>query len=283
MIDLQNIHNAVMIQVPCLVKALPTSHGTRIIECEASCEEVDLEGDVVLQQALLNSAHFFVKSGMIDLEHYGEIGERLGIADPTSYIIGRPLAVTDLGGKRTGVRAEIMRSQDGSFDPSINRFDSFWKSLQSNPPVTWYSSIFAIPTDWDNCGEKSCSHGAIRYVIKEMEWHSLAMTRHPMNNKIKGAARIVKANQYIELAKAWAPPHHDEQPQPDASPTKFSMKNLRATYDNHIAKDCPFAGPGIISRGVFKEHFEGCGGMTEDSADILSHALFSSLLADMRS
>lgn len=276
MIDLENLDNAVVISVPSLIKALPASenNGARIIEVEASCEEVDLEGDVVLQQALLNSAKHFVSKGMIDLEHYGEIGERLGIADPTSYIIGRPLAVTDLGGKRTGVRAEIMRSQDGSIDPGNNRYDSFWKSLQSNPPVTWYSSIFAFPTDWDNCGEKSCTHGATRYVIKEMEWHSLAMTRHPMNNKIKGAAKIVKANQYIELAKAWAPEPPKEV---------FSMKSLRKTYENHIVKDCPFGGPGIISRGCFQQHFEECGGMTADSADILSHALFSSLLVDMRS
>ena len=44
--------------------------GRRIIEFECSNSECDLEGDVILQKALMDSKDSFLRSGHLDLEHY---------------------------------------------------------------------------------------------------------------------------------------------------------------------------------------------------------------------
>src|ERR1700743_2718026 len=108
------LDDAVIVDFPILIKAATTAEGRRMIEVEASSEECDSEGDVILQKALLGSAKSFVRTGHID--HISEMGERMGIPNPESYIIGHPTEVKDIGGGRTSVVAEIMRSKDGKMD-----------------------------------------------------------------------------------------------------------------------------------------------------------------------
>jgi hypothetical protein len=56
--------NAIVARIPALIKArLPDASGRRIVEVEASTEEKDVDGDVVLQESLLKSAATFVASG----------------------------------------------------------------------------------------------------------------------------------------------------------------------------------------------------------------------------
>src|SRR5690242_6874067 len=100
---------ALCIDIPVLIKA-KTDGDRRLVEVEASNEAVDSEGDIIKQSALLGGASAFVATGHLDIDHYSEIGERLGIANPTDYIVGVPVEVKDLGKGRTGVLGELHKA-----------------------------------------------------------------------------------------------------------------------------------------------------------------------------
>ena len=198
----RNPDNAIIMAWPAIIKARPEASGRRIVEVEASTEEVDADGDIILQQALLQSAETFVATGHLDLDHKSELGHRMGIADPASYIVGRPLDVRKGPNGRTFVEGEISRSLNGKSDPVRNRYDEFWESLQRDPPVQWFSSIYGWPLDLDDCTEGECSNSeATRWIIKKIDWRSLAFTRTPKNTALTSAARIITAKAYIELMK----------------------------------------------------------------------------------
>lgn len=198
--------SVVVFDLKCIIKAGIDAKGERIVELEASNEQVDLEGDVILQKALLDSADTFIRDGHLDIDHLSEIGDTLDppIADPLSYIVGIPTKVTDLGGGRTGVTCQITKSADGTVNTERNKYDMLWESLNRKPPVAWRASIFGYPKldEIVDCSATSCSHGATRYLVKGIDWRSLAFTRTPMNNKITGFATIVSAKSYSNIMKA---------------------------------------------------------------------------------
>lgn len=197
----------IIVSFPVIIKAAQHADGRRTLEVEASNPSVDAEGDVIEQSALLNSAKNFLDSGFIDIDHIGEIGTRLGIPNPESYIIGKPLEVNDLGSGRTGVIAEIFRSPDGIIDIVKNRYDSVWESIRTG--VRWKASVFGYPEEngVDDCRGKVCASGARRFHIKAMLWKSLALTRSPVNTEITGYAKIITAKSYIAAFMAAAKTH----------------------------------------------------------------------------
>ena len=197
---------AVIIELPMLIKA-STQDGRRIVELEASVEKCDLEGDVILQSALMKSRDSFLRSGHLDIEHYSEIGDRLDppIPNPASYIVGRPIDVVDLGNGRTGVVGEIAKSADGSYRPDLFMYDMLWESLNRVPPVKWLASVYGypIPEEVVDCTQSSCTHGATRYLVKGLDLRSLAFCKNPMNNHIVGAARVVSQKSFVQaMSKA---------------------------------------------------------------------------------
>lgn len=259
----------------CIVKSRPDA-TRRLIEIEASSEQRDLEGDVILQEALLNSADSFIKNGHTDVDHLSEIGARYGIANPSSYIIGHPLEVTDLGNQRTGVVIEIMQSNDGSTDIQKNKYDEFWDSLQKN--TRWMASVFGYPIHGliDDCSEVACSHGATRYLIKGLDWRSIAVTKNPMNQTLTGNAKIITAKAQIEhLQKSMDYPLTADSMPVYTAPR--SMDEIWGSYERHIAKDCPMSG-GVNTRMAFKAHFQGCCGLDTEQSNILAHALMMMLI-----
>lgn len=300
------MREAVLISIPTIIKAVSDDTGRRLISVEASNEAVDSEGDVILQAALMGSAASFVKTGHIDIDHISELGDRLGIANPTSYIIGRPLEVKDLGGKRTGVVAEIFRAHDGKVDPLAHRYDSFWESLHTDPPVMWRSSIYGFPLDGQTEDHRDRG-GNKRFVVKGIDWRSLAMTRNPINTDIRGYAKIVTAKAAVaEMIKSgsFGPgvgqspfdqtnPFGVETVNSGGSPGAFgashmmahprNMDDLVGQHARHISKDCPWSG-GADTRSGFKAHFEKCCGAHPDVADMMAHALmYHRLLEKKRS
>lgn len=287
--DLNSLE-AILFNCRTVVKSSTDSKGNRMVEVQASSEDVDGEGDIIRQKALLNSADTFLKSGHIDIDHLSEIGDRLGIADPTSYIIGRPTDVKDIGSKCTSVIWQVFKAKDGEFDPKKNRYDSFWQSLQTNPPVKWASSIYGYPQDdgVEDCREKTCASGATRFIVNKMDFRSLAMTRNPVNDSITGFAKIVSSKAFVRefmkggnfgeaLARSYptaagavvASDVAQEYVPPMATP--WNMDELVGQYHNHI-KACAHTG-GMNSVEGFKDHFKQCCKSGEQAADILSHAL----------
>ena len=256
---------AVVACIPVIVKARPMdASGRRVVEVEASCEAIDYDGDIVMQKALIDSAPSFVATGHLDLDHKSEFGARLGIPDPTSYIVGRPLEVTAGADGRTFVKGEISRSIDGQNDPVRNRYDEFWASLQRDPPVMWFASIYGWPTDLDDCSAGQCSaSGATRYVIKGIDWRSLAFTQAPKNTSLKSPTRIVTAKAYMaELAKA--------QGLDTSLPPTAKLPDTVAD----AAQPCPncevHKAPSVLG---YRKHFAACKGCSEGMSDILAHAV----------
>jgi hypothetical protein len=289
--------DAVMIDFPVMIKASTGPDHRRVVEIESSVQKVDSEGDLILQSALLNSAESFVKTGHLDLEHLSEVGTRLGIRDPESYIVGRPLKVWDGGETRTFVQGEIMRSADGTHDPVRNRYDALWDTLTADPPVLWRASIygFPLPGEVEDCTDKVCESGAWRYIVKGIDWRSLAFTRNPMNDHIKSPVRIVTAKAFIDgfakngnIAYDSTMPHLGPPPKPyDDSPPALptigqsmmlAPRNMHDAIGQHphILRECAEA-CGVNTTVGFRKHFETCCGMDGDAANVYAHALMHHL------
>ena len=304
---------AIIIEIPMLIKA-STQDGRRIVELEASVEKCDLEGDVILQSALMNSRDSFLRSGHLDIEHYSEIGDRLDppIPNPSSYIVGRPIDLLDLGNGRTGVVGEIAKSNDGSFRPDLRQYDMLWESLNRTPPVKWLASVYGypIPEEVVDCTSSTCTHGATRYLVRGLDLRSLAFCKNPMNNHIVGAARVVSQKSFVTaLSKAnsfWpdssdifgadsaepllasmvgglpgsvggsAIQANDTQTTTPTAPMNCpaSIDEMWGEYQRHILRDCPAYDMSIGNTlGFFRDHYMQCRGLPFDKADILAHAL----------
>lgn len=251
---------AFIIRLPTVIKARPAeASGRRLIEVQASSEALDADGDVVLQESLLKSATSFVNTGHLDIDHISEFGHRLGIPDPSSYIVGRPLEVKAGPNKTTFVEGEISRSIDGKVDPTRNRYDEFWQSLQRDPPVIWFSSIYGWPTDLEDFSKSNSPGGATRYLIKALDWRSLAFTRSPKNTALNSPARIVSAKSYmLEMAKSYMP----------ENTVPASMLEIAK------AADCPVCQVGTLPSLLgYRRHFSICKGYSTGVADIYAHAV----------
>lgn len=307
LLDLDPAANFI-IEMPILIKAIPNSSGKRLISFEASCEEVDLEGDLCSQQALLDSTDSFLK-GFIDLEHLGCIGSRYGL-NPNDFIIGRPTRVFDMGGGRTGVEGELFSGHP--------KADHVWVTLTKANPESWKSSIYALPKPGGIISAESLPEserqGATRYIIKAVEWQSIALTKTPVNNKIKDTVKIVKSEAFLkamdgkidEVLKSYnytdvtlpgpminnvaaglqgpdfgqVPtnnPHDGNQanshPQIQHMFPPRSREELHGHYHGHIALGkCKHAGgKNPVSTATLRDHFMKCAGMDYHAADI--HAL----------
>ncbi|HLX54165.1 MAG TPA: hypothetical protein VKR58_09495, partial [Aquella sp.] len=192
---------ALIVQIPIMIKSLSKS-GKRIISFEASAATLDFEGDVITQQALLKSADYFINNGFIDCDHYAELGRNpdyawLGIKNPDSWIVGKPLEVFDLGNYRTGVKAEIKSGP--VHDPLVNKYDWLWQQLH-NEQGEWKASVFGYPgadTEEGGCTIGTDGHVcATRFLVKSFRWHSTALTRNPINKSLKHSVQIVTAKSF---------------------------------------------------------------------------------------
>lgn len=273
---------ALCVQIPVIIKA--HSEGERrLVSLEASNESVDSEGDVILQSALLNSAESFIKSGHLDIDHISELGSRLGVKNPTDYIVGVPIEVKDLGGGRTGVVGELHKGGTGR-----EKADELWSSLKAEPPVRWSASIygFPLPGQVEDCRVSKSTSGAkaTRFFVKGLDWRSLAFTRNPVNKAITGAACIVTAKSMIEIIKGRVPNGGIARTLTGVENPNFILpprnrEEMMGHFLYHMQRgNCPCSG-GIIGNSImsFAEHFMQCCGETPWDADLKALALMQLL------
>lgn len=268
---------ALCIQLPVIVKARQDG-DKRIVEVEASNEEKDSEKDIIKQAALLESAESFVKTGHLDIDHLSEIGDRLGIARPSDYIVGIPVEVKDLGGGRTGVVGELHKAGRA-------KADELWESLKADPPVRWQASIYGFPKAGQvvDCRVTKGGPEDTRFIVNGLDWRSLAFTRNPINTAIKGAARIVTAKSMLAIMKSRGATSLEDigKAYPEKTvPTDYILpprnrEEMMGHYHYHIAGGrCPYAG-GSMGNSVanFRDHFRNCCGEPDWDADIKALAL----------
>lgn len=254
---------AVIVQFPILIKAHIAS-GKRILTLESSCTSLDSEGDVITQDALLKSAEYYLEEGHIDIEHYSELGKLpqydwLGIRDPDSWIVGKPVEVIDLGNYRTGIKAEIYQSPDGKIDPFVNKYDWVWQKIL-NEPGMWKASVYGYPgNDTQDGGCVIGTDGqvcATRYLIKSFRWHSTALTRNPINKSLKYPVQIVTAKSFAaklgNIDKELLNPMMN-------SHKIFYREGLRKSYFSHMLINCPETNAGRnVNVNSICNHFMKC-------------------------
>jgi hypothetical protein len=274
------------ISIPAVIKA-STESGRRIIEVQASSQDLDSEGDIIRQTALLESAKSFISRGIIDIDHLSEIGHRIPNLPqpPAHYVIGRPLEVKDIGDGCTAVKAELFQYDESN--PATHKAQEIWQSLTTDPPIPYRASIFGYPTADGYVDVRSAksaeTYGATRYLVSKMDWRSLALTRRPVNDSLTGVARVCTEKALIKalsMRKSYMEPIETGSPAGDfiannmlAPRTREELKG--AHWVEHIKKGrCPHAG-GTLGNSVssFREHFCNCCCMDPWQADLAALAL----------
>lgn len=173
---------------PC-IKALPAMEGgQRMLYLQASTEVRDLQGEKVLTAALVESIPYFLRYGRIDLDHASVLGEIRGHrVNPYAYEIGKPLDAR-MDGDSVWVKAAIFASTDKTSTGNswTEAADLFWDSLHTSPPVTWYPSVAG-----DVYSEESAvENGKPTQVIRRMRWHSIGLSRTPVNQKVQAVTTM---------------------------------------------------------------------------------------------
>jgi uncharacterized protein YegP (UPF0339 family) len=154
-------------------------HGNFIFEVEASNENLDLQGQIVLQRALLDSKDHFLTNGVISYDHQhkrrGYDGQT--ISDP-SKVIGEPLSVkTD--GQKTIVVGKLYKSNKIAQD-LIEKIKDGSTRIRAS-----VGGIFPkIKKDAKTGIEK----------IVGVLWNELALTTSPVNSTVSPAF----AKSYLE-------------------------------------------------------------------------------------
>lgn len=145
-------------------------HGNYIIEAEASNENLDFDGQVVLQRALLDSKDYFLKNGVISWDHL-----HLRNNDP-SFIIGQPVGVEKRGTK-TFVKAVLYKGNKIAEDV-VSKLKSgatiIKTSVGGKRPV--------IVTDFDTKLKKPVEK------VASVLWDELAITFKPVNQTLTPVA-----------------------------------------------------------------------------------------------
>lgn len=159
-----------------MLKATPITEGQeRFIYLEASNESLDLQGEVVLAKALADSAAYYLKFGNLDINHYTQIGAKVGIPNYELFEIGRPVDVS-VQGSSTFVKGQIYSGSG----PAAERANSFWSSLtELNPPARWYPSVGgsviakSVVIDPETKAKKA--------LVNKVRWTNIGFSKTPVN------------------------------------------------------------------------------------------------------
>lgn len=164
------------VSIPTLLKSTPHEEdGERALYIEASNEDVDHQGEVVLQKALTDSAPYYLRHGNIDLSHFSLLGPKAGIPNYMEYEIGRPSDVR-VSGSRTFVKATLYKGESAM----ARNANMVWDSLtKQTPRMPWFASVGGSVLS------KSIKVNPVTQervaVISSVRWNNLALDRCPVN------------------------------------------------------------------------------------------------------
>lgn len=161
--------------------------GNFYFDVEASNENLDLEGQQVLQRALLGSESYFITNGVISKDHlHKKLKDGKWINDE-EFVIGEPVAVyTD--GKSTRVRGKLYRKNKHA--------KKFIELLESGSSRVKASVAGILPKIVKNV--KDGTEKVVSFL-----WNDLALTIAPVNYTVQGATGILaKAMTSHDFVKA---------------------------------------------------------------------------------
>lgn len=177
-----------------MLKATPvTEGGVRFVYIEASNESLDQQNEVVASKALAESADYFKQFGNLDIDHFTQIGAKMGIPDYESYEIGRPVEVKIREGK-TFVKGQIFAGNG----PAAERANRFWSSLVDiNPPARWYPSVGGAVLSKSVSIDPETK--AKRAIIEKVRWTNIGFSKTPVNAQVPTVSTV----PMDALAKSW--------------------------------------------------------------------------------
>ncbi|MCL2174466.1 MAG: hypothetical protein FWB73_00325 [Treponema sp.] len=164
----------------------PDAEGNYIFEVEASNENLDLQKQVVLQRALLNSKDDFLNVGVISYDHLhkGRNAEGQATSDP-SMIIGEPIEVR-AEGKKTIVKGKLYHTS-----PKAQEIINLLKAGSTRIKASVGGIFPKIIKDAKSGVEK----------ITSVFWNDLALTPSPVNHTVS-AVRFAKSFEPEDFVKA---------------------------------------------------------------------------------
>ncbi|MCQ2086598.1 MAG: hypothetical protein MJZ37_00780 [Bacilli bacterium] len=164
------------------------ANGNYIFQVEASNENVDLQDQIVLQSALMESKDNFIKKGVISWDHQHKMRKPDGSVESVpENVIGEPLDVwTD--GKSTFVKGILYKSNDKAKD--------IIQKLQDGSTRIRASVGGIFPKI------KKAANGIEQ--ITHVLWNDLALTTSPVNNTVGSAvfAKSLTAQEFADTYKS---------------------------------------------------------------------------------
>ena len=162
--------------------------GNYIFEVEASNENLDLQNQIVLQNALMESKDEFLKGGVISFDHLHRRKDKSGnvISDP-SMVIGEPIDVFfDEDSKKTIVKGKLYANNEKAKD-IINLLKAGSTRVRASVGGILPQVVKNIKTGVEK----------ITHVL----WNDLALTTSPVNNTVGSAvfAKSMSAAEFIEF------------------------------------------------------------------------------------
>lgn len=163
-------------------------YGNFIFEVEASNENVDLQDQVVLQNALIESKEEFLKNGVISLDHLHRRKNEDGtVTVDNSKIIGEPIDVKfDTKTKSTVVVGKLYKD-----NPEAEKIINLLKSGSTRVKAS-VGGIFPEIVKNAKTGVEKVIH---------VLWNDLALTVNPVNNTVSNAvfAKSMTSAEFVDF------------------------------------------------------------------------------------
>jgi hypothetical protein len=182
-------HDEIFLQMQ-LNKALQRDEdGNVIFTVEASNEKLDLEGQRVLQSALLGTKDYFLKSGVVSKDHKHRKMNADGTFDINEdYVIGEPLDVFT-NGTSTLVKGKLYAKNEYA--------QKFIKLLDQNSSRVRASVGGLVPRV-----KKALENGRKVGNVVSVLWDDIALTITPVNPTVEPAVSLAKSLSSFDFVKA---------------------------------------------------------------------------------
>lgn len=187
-LDSADRQNDFYLQMGRFTKSFTDKDGNFIFDVEASNENLDLEGERTLQQAILSTKDYFLTNGVISKDHLHQefIPKEKGggIKYHEEYVIGEPLEVYK-DGNSTRVRGKLYKS---------NRYAMEFAKLLADKSTRVKASVGGL------LPQKIENKDGTKTVVSVI-WNDLALTVAPINPTV-GPAVISKSMTSAEFVKS---------------------------------------------------------------------------------
>ncbi|MDR1232156.1 MAG: hypothetical protein LBK61_12255 [Spirochaetaceae bacterium] len=182
-------HDEIFLQMQMNKSLQRDADGNVVFTVEASNENLDFEGQRVLQSALLGTKDYFLKSGVVSKDHKHRTFRETGGFDlHEEYVIGEPLEVFAKG-TSTIVKGKLYANNEYA--------QQFIKLLEAGSSRIKASVGGLVPKV-----KKAFENGRKVGQVVSVLWDDLALTIAPVNPTVEPAEPFAKSLSSLEFVKA---------------------------------------------------------------------------------